>query len=194
MINQSLILLKLSVLLITQHKTDKLDLEKKTDDTGKGMPDTNWLVKKTENNSKIAEIGGKIPSINGLATTAVPSDFENRIPNVSDLVKKTNYDAKISDKDISYFTTSDYSKFTSEKLNAKIKEKRLVEKSDISGFIDKTDLDKKTGTLKKAELKAGQDKLVKNQTFHSSYICGKAQFEDKFLVFQLVCKYFSAEI
>ena len=186
--------MKLSVLLITQHKTDKLDLEKKTDDTGKGMPDTNWLVKKTENNSKIAEIGGKIPSINGLATTAVPSDFENRIPNVSDLVKKTNYDAKISDKDISYFTTSDYSKFTSEKLNAKIKEKRLVEKSDISGFIDKSDLDKKTGTLKKAELKAGQDKLVKTQTFHSSYICGKAQFEDKILVFQLVCKYFSAEI
>ena len=47
MINQSLILLKLSVLLITQHKTDKLGLEKKTDDTGKEMPDTNWLVKKT---------------------------------------------------------------------------------------------------------------------------------------------------
>ena len=186
--------MKLSVLLITQHKTDKLDLEKKTDDTGKGMPDTNWLVKKTENNSKIAEIGGKIPSINGLATTAVLSDFENRIPNVSDLVKKANYDAKISDKDISYFTTSDYSKFTSEKLNAKIKEKRLVEKSDISGFIDKSDLDKKTGTLKKAELKAGQDKLVKTRTFHSSYICGKAKFEDKILVFQLVCKYFSAEI
>ena len=35
-----------------------------------------------------------------------------------------------------YFVTSDYNKLTSEILNAKIKEKDLVNKFDISGFID----------------------------------------------------------
>ena len=40
-----------------------------------------------------------------------------------------------------HFTTSDYNKFTVEILNAKIKEKGLVDKSDISGFIDNSDLD-----------------------------------------------------
>ena len=39
-------------------------------------------------------------------------------------------DAKISDIETKYFTTSDYNKFTSEVLNAKIKEKRLVDKPD----------------------------------------------------------------
>ena len=39
-------------------------------------------------------------------------------------------DAKISDIETKYFTTSDYNKFASEVLNAKIKEKRLVDKPD----------------------------------------------------------------
>ena len=39
-------------------------------------------------------------------------------------------DAKISGIETKYFTTSDYNKFTSEVLNAKIKEKRLVDKPD----------------------------------------------------------------
>ena len=53
------------------------------------------LLKKTDYNAKITEIEGKIPSINGLAITAVLTAVENKIPNVSDLVKKTDYDAKI---------------------------------------------------------------------------------------------------
>ena len=111
------------------------------------------------------QLDGKIPSINGLATTAALNGFENKIPNVSDLVKKTNYDAKISDIETKYFTTSDHSKFTGEILNAKINEKGLVDKSDISGFIDKSDLNKKIETLKKSELKAEQDKFINNINF-----------------------------
>ena len=45
-------------------------------------------------NAKISEIEGKIPSISGLAITAVLTAFENKIPNVSYLVKKADYDAK----------------------------------------------------------------------------------------------------
>ena len=41
----------------------------------------------------------------------------------------------------------------------------------------------------KAELKTEQDKIVRLQTFDSSYFCGKSHFEDdvtqSYLVFQL---------
>ena len=40
-------------------------------------------------NAKITEIEGKIPSITGLAITAVLTAVENKIPNASNLVKKT---------------------------------------------------------------------------------------------------------
>ena len=45
-------------------------------------------------------------------TTAVLNtkigEVENKIPTVSDLVKKTDYNAEISDIETKYFTTSDY--------------------------------------------------------------------------------------
>ena len=114
------------------------------------------------------------------------------IPSSSYLVNKTDYDAKISDIEPKYFTTSDYNKFTVEILNAKITEKELVDKSDISGFIDNSDLDKTIATLlPKAELKAEQDKIGKFQAFFSSYF---RLFEDdgtqNYLVFQPIYKYF----
>ena len=91
--------------------------------------------------------------------------------------KKTDYDAKISDIEAKYFTTSDYNKFTNKILDKKIKE--LVEKSDILGFIDNCDLDKKIGTLAaKAELKTEQNKIVKLQAFDFSYFRCKSQFEE----------------
>ena len=50
------------------------------------------LLKKADYNAKIIEIEGKIPRISGLATNAVLTAFENEIPDVSNLVKKTDYD------------------------------------------------------------------------------------------------------
>ena len=58
---------------------------------------------------------------------------ENKMPDVSGLVKKTDY--KMSDTEIKYFNTADYNKFTSDILDAKIKQKELVNKSDISNLI-----------------------------------------------------------
>ena len=78
------------------------------------------------------------------------------IPNVSDLVITTDFDPKILHIQANYFTTPDYDRFTEEIIN---KEKGLVDKFDISGFIDNSDLDKKIATLAtKAELKAEQGK------------------------------------
>ena len=51
--------------------------------------DASKLVNKTDFDAKIRDTEGKIPSITGLATTAALTAVEDKIPNVSDLVKKT---------------------------------------------------------------------------------------------------------
>ena len=101
---------------------------------------------KTDYNAKIIEIEGKIPNITGLATTVVVNAVENKITNVSNLVKKADYGAKILYIEAKYCTTSDYNKFTYEILDTKIKEKELVNKF-VSRFIDNSDLNKKIVTL-----------------------------------------------
>ena len=58
-------------------------------------------------------------------------EFNNKIPSVSGLVTKTDYNTKISDIKAKYFTISDYNKFTEEILDAKMKEKGLVDKFDF---------------------------------------------------------------
>ena len=45
------------------------------------------LVKKTDFNTKITEVEGKIPSITGLGTGSELTAIENKIPDVSSLVK-----------------------------------------------------------------------------------------------------------
>ena len=77
-----------------------------------------------------------------------------------------------------YFTSFDYNKFTNNILDAKIK-KNLVNETNTSGFINNSDLDKKIATInEKAELKVEPDKIVKLQSFDSSYLRVKSYFED----------------
>ena len=104
------------------------------------------LSKKKSYNAKVIEIESKITSISGLATSAALILVENKISNVSGLAKKAYYDAKISDIESKYFTTTDYDKFASQALNAKIKQKELVDESAIAGSINNADLDKKSRT------------------------------------------------
>ena len=140
-------------------------------------------MKKTDYNAKITEIESKIPSISGLAITAALTAVEYKIPDVSNLVKKNktkkkHYNTKILGTECEYFTTADYNKFTSQTLDAKIKQKGLVDKSPIAGFLSNAELDNKVAALTKAELKAEQDKIIKLQTFDSSYFRSKSHFED----------------
>ena len=88
------------------------------------------------------------------------SEDGNKISNVGDLVKKTGYDAYISDTEKKYFTTSDYNKFAKEILDAKMTKKAIVDKSDFSNLVKSSGLNTKLVTLAtKAELKAQQNKL-----------------------------------
>ena len=50
------------------------------------------MVKKTDFNTKVTEIEGKIPSISGLATNSALTAVEN---DVSSLLKMTDYNKKI---------------------------------------------------------------------------------------------------
>lgn len=70
-----------------------------------------------------------------------------KIPNIRKKRKKAHCDAKILDIESKYFFTSDYSKFRRDILDARIKRKRLVDKSVIAGFTNNADLNKKVETL-----------------------------------------------
>ena len=79
--------------------------------------------------------------------------------------EKTDYDTKILDIESKHIITADYNKFTKDIVGNSIKSKSLTDKSDISGFINSAELDKK-------QQQHQQQKLIfkkKLQAFDSSY-------------------------
>ena len=117
----------------------KYDLEKKISDMD--IPDINGLVKKTNFNSKNTEIENKTASISNLATNPALTAIENKIPNVSSLVKKkhTNYNTKISEieKKVSdhnhdkYITTPKFNKLIIKSFKARLAQADLVTKTNF---------------------------------------------------------------
>ena len=55
------------------------------------------VKKKTDFNTKVTEIEGKIPSMTGLVTNSELTIVENEIPDVSNLVKKTDFNTKVTE-------------------------------------------------------------------------------------------------
>ena len=76
-----------------------------------------------------------MPSITNFATTAALTTFENKIPNVNDQFRKADYDVKISEIENKYVTNSDYNNFTCNTLDAKIKQKKLINENDLNEKI-----------------------------------------------------------
>ena len=108
---------------------------------------------------------------------------------MSDLVKKSDYDAKISEMEKLYFTTTDYNNFASNTLDAKITQKKLVNESGIDEKIKTLASKEETKALvTKAELIAEQDKIVKLQTYDLSSFIGQSYFNNdeslNYLIFQ----------
>ena len=100
-------------------------------------PDITNLATNTIINAKINVVKNKIANITNLATTTALTAFGNRIPNVSNLVKKTDYDTKISetenkittDNDCDkYITTQEFYKLTSENFTARLAQAKLETK------------------------------------------------------------------
>ena len=86
--------------------------------------------------------------------------MQNKILSVGGLVKKTDYDAKIKDIGGTYFTTADYNKLTSDILDVTIKQKELVNKSEIDKNL--INISKETTSNKTRHIKT--DKKVTDLT------------------------------
>ena len=79
-------------------------------------------------NSKINEEESKIPSISGLDTNTALTAVENKIPDVSSLVKKTDYNTKISEIENKvndhnhdkYITTLEFNALAADVFNARL--------------------------------------------------------------------------
>ena len=175
--------------LKTKYEKDGSDFEDKISKIDKKIPDVSHLVKKkTDFNAKVTEIEGKIPSISGLATNTALTVVENKIPDVSSLVKKEDYNTKISEIENKvndhnhdkYITTPEFNT-----LAADVFKVRLAAQTD---FIRKPDFGfKLKGLLVENELK----KLQKSD---AAYFRGKSHFEkdgtQNYLVFQPMYRYF----
>ena len=92
-----------------------------------------------------------ILSITNLATTTALNAVENKIPNVSNLVKKkltiTKALLKLKKKKITdhfhhkYITTPEFNTLTAENLAAKLAQANLAIENDVDNFVNKTNFD-----------------------------------------------------
>ena len=134
-----------------------------------------------------------------MTTTSALTAVENKIPDVSNLVKKTDYDAKILDveKKVTdhdndkYITTSEFNKVTAEYFATRLAQANLVTKT---GFNASTiSLNKKISSNKTKHLIV-ENELKKLKKFYSNYFRGKNYFSDdgtqSYLLFQPMNKHF----
>ena len=101
------------------------------------------LVKKTDYNTKIAEIEGKIPNVSNLATKTALATVENKIPDISSLVKKTDYNTKVTETENKlnnhnhdkYITTLEFNTLAADVFNARLKQANLVAKTNFDNTV-----------------------------------------------------------
>ena len=134
-----------------------------------------------------------------MATTAALIAVENKIPSVSNLVKKTDYNTKITEIEIKlnnhnhdkYITTSEFNTLAEDAFKAKLKQANLVAKADFDNVV--SSLDSKIAT-NKTKNESIENELTKFKIFDSSYFIGKIHFEEdckqNYLVFQPINRYF----
>ena len=182
--------------LKTKYSTDKAKLENE-------IPDTSDLVQKTDYNNKITEIEIKIPDISNLATKILVNKFENRIPDVSNLVKKkTDYNTKITNIDNKlnnhnhgkYIDTSKFNTLTTNVFNTRLAQANLITKIDFNAKL--SNLNRKI-TQNKSKHLLIESELNKLKTFDSSYFIGKNHFEEdgvqNYLIFQPMYRYIKTD-
>ena len=162
--------------------TDTSGLVKKTDCNTKiteiegKIPDTSGLVKKTDYNTKITEIEGKISDISNLSTKTALTTVENKMPDISNLATKTaltTFENKIPD--MSNITT----KTALTTVEIKI--------PDINSLVKKSDYNTK--------ITVAEDNIKKLHIYDLSYFKGRKYFDEgdgkqNYLVFLPMRKYF----
>ena len=147
----------------------------------------------------MTETESKIPSITGVATNSALNAVENKIPDVSSLVKKSDYDAKISEIENKvndhnhdkYITTPEFNILAARSFNARLAQVDLVTRTDFD--VKLQNLNKKINSNKAKHLLV-ETELKKLEKIDAAYFRGTNYFDDdgtqNYLVFQPVYKYF----
>ena len=115
-----------------KYNTDKTELEKK-------IPDVSNLVKKT----KLTELENKIADISNFAIKPALTTDENKIPDVRSLVKKTNYNTKITEIENKltnhnhdkYIDTQEFDKLATDVFNVRLAQVNLITKTDFDAKL-----------------------------------------------------------
>ena len=173
--------------LKTKYQTDKTELEKKIYDL------SDFVKKKNSLNQK------KNRDVSSLATKTALTAVENKVPSVSNLVKNTEYDTKISEleKNLTdhihdkYITTPQLNTLATSVFNVRLAQRNLIAKTDFNA--KPSSLNRKVIENKAKQLLV-ENELKKLKTFDSSQFIGKSHFEEhdtqNYLVFQRVNRYF----
>ena len=140
---------------------------------------------KAEYNTEITEIESKIPDVNILATKTALTTAENKILNISNLVKKTDYDTKITEieKKIvlkkrichdhdhdKYITTTEFNTLAASGFNARLAQAILVTKTDFGSSASSLD---STIAANKTKKESIENELKKLKSFDSNYFKAK---------------------
>ena len=187
----------------TKYEKDRSDFEDKISKIDKKIPDVSGLVKKKKNfNTKATEIEDKIPSITSLGTNSELTAIENGIPDFNGLIKKTDYDTKITaiEKKITnhdhdkYITIPEFNTTAASTFNARFAAQTdLIKKpefdANLMGISDRV-------TKNKTKHLLVENGLKKLKTLDLSYFGGKNYFEGNdgarnALVFQTMQKHFN---
>ena len=148
------------------------------------------LLKLQIYNPKITKIESKIPIISASATIVALTTVENKIPDVSSLVEKTDCNRKITkienkltdhnyDK---YITTPEFNKLTVKSFASRLKQAKLVTKPDFEDNLKS--LNQKINS-NKTKILLVETELKKLQIFDSIY------FMEKVILKKMVHKFIS---
>ena len=148
------------------------------------------LLKLQIYNPKITKIESKIPIISASATIAALTTVENKVPDVSSLVEKTDYNRKITeignkltdhnyDK---YITTPEFNKLAANNFPSRLKQAKLVTKPDFEDNLKS--INQKINS-NKTEILLVETELKKLQIFDSIY------FMEKVILKKMVHKFIS---
>ena len=154
--------------------------------------DVVWIRPRTELEKKIPDVSNLVKSkthwirkqdsrCKYLATKTALTAVENKKPNVSILVKNTDYNTKITEIENKlnnnnhdkYITTPEFNTLVVDVFNVRLAQ---------TNFITKTDFDAKLSNLnRKFTVNKSKNLLVENElnklkTFDSSYFIGKSHF------------------
>ena len=141
----------------------------------------------------------KIQNISNLATKAALTTVENKIPSVSNLVKKTDYNTKITEienklnnhNNDKYIKTPEFNTLAADGFNKRLTQANLITKTYFD--VKLSSLNRKIAENKTKPLLV-ENEMNELKTFDLSYFIGKFHFEEdgaqKYLVLQPTLRYF----